>query len=183
MVRRHNNPSARFISPLPVNSCCPECRGIVPADFRTCDAVFSAVLSRARDLGGAGAVDSRLFRVVVDVFAMQHPARSCESPKSYAAHLTGLCCAVEYGMSARVYASLQRWLNGRAEEIGIRRPWDLDRVGDMTVGDVHRETEPGVFEARVHEWAACVWAAYHLQHGIVREWFGTALGGRHGGPG
>ena len=38
---------------------------------------------------------ARYHRIVVDVYAMQHPDRYGRSAKSFAAHLTGLCAWLE----------------------------------------------------------------------------------------
>ncbi len=117
-----------------------------------------------------------MHRLLIDTFGMQHPKRSCESAKSYAAHLTGLCCGVEYNGALSVQAALQRWLNGPAEAIGITRPTEPDHRGTRTIRyvyDVANETE---FAARLHEWAREVWDAYSSQHELARNWVKEALG-------
>ena len=49
---------------------------------------------------------------VVDTYAMQHPEEYGRSAKSYAAHLLGLCCAVEHAGDQKLYWSIARWLDG-----------------------------------------------------------------------
>jgi hypothetical protein len=121
-----------------------------------------------------------LARLFVDTFGMQHPARSGKSAKSYAAHLTGLCCGVEYGGSQAVYAALQRWLNGPVGAIGITRPTEPEFRGKLTVRYVYDASDDAEFAARVHEWARDVWEAYASQHELVRGWIQKALKTNHG---
>ncbi len=52
---------------------------------------------------------ARYHRIVVDVYALQHPERYGRSAKSFAAHLTGLCA----------------WIENEAEvqSVNVRRAW------------------------------------------------------------
>jgi len=117
------------LTPPPLmNSTCTECSALVPAEFQSCDAFLLSVLTNLK---------SAPPRLLIDTFAMQHPKRSCKSAKSYAAHFTGLCCGVEYGGSANVYAAIQRWLNGPAERIGLARPQEPEYRGRLTLRHVY----------------------------------------------
>ena len=107
---------------------------------------------------------------------MQHPKRSCKSAKSYAAHLTGLCCGVEYNGAQSVHRTLQRWLNGSAEAIGITRPTEPDRRGVLTIRYVYDAEGDDEFTARLHEWANEVWDAYSSQYEFARNWTRRAIG-------
>lgn len=80
---------------------------------------------------------AKLYRLIVDTGAMQHPKDGCKSAKSYAAHLTGLCCGLEYKGSKSVRAALQRWPNGSAEAIGITSPTEPDYRGMLTIRYVY----------------------------------------------
>lgn len=165
----------KFIPPPMVEHVCSECGGEVPIEFESCDAFFLSILARANEISTRQSVDPQLYRLVVDAFGMQHPARSCLSAKSYAAHFTGLCCAMEYGMSEAVYAALQKWLNGPADRIGLTRPDDLAFRGTISVGYAGGAATDQDFEARVLEWGREVWRAYEPQHGIARSWVEEAL--------
>ena len=167
---------SRFIAPDLVDSKCTECGARVPDEFTSCDELFMSILTPL-GLRWAESPDiAMLHRLIVDTFGMQHPKRSCESAKSYAAHLTGLCCGVEYNGAKSVHAALQRWLNGPAEAIGITRPTEPDYRGALTIRYVYdAETEAETI-ARVHEWAREVWQAYSSQHEIARNWIREAIG-------
>jgi hypothetical protein len=165
----------KTLMPPLVDQRCTECGALVPPEFSSCDELFMSLLTTI----GMRQVDlpegDPLARLFVDTFGMQHPARSCKSAKSYAAHLTGLCCGVEYGGAQSVYAALQRWLNGPVQAIGITRPTEPDYRGTLTVRYVYDAPSAAEFAARVHEWATEVWEAYSSQHELARGWIQKAM--------
>jgi len=179
---------SRFIAPDLVDSTCTECGAKAPDEFASCDELFMSILTPLGLRWDESPDIAILHRLVVDTFAMQHPKRSCESAKSYAAHLTGLCCGVEYNGARSIQAALQRWLNGPAEAIGITRPTEPDDRGALTIryiydadkadrsGQRHPAESEAEFAARVHEWAGEVWEAYSSQHEIARNWIRQAIG-------
>ncbi|MEJ2246924.1 MAG: DUF5946 family protein, partial [Acidobacteriota bacterium] len=128
---------SKFIAPDLVDSKCTECGAEVPDEFTSCFELFMSILTplglRLAESPGI----AMLYRLIVDTGAMQHPRGGCKSAKSYAAHLTGLCCGVEYNGSKSVRAALQRWLNGSAEAIGIIRPTEPDDRGVLTIRYVY----------------------------------------------
>jgi len=159
------------LTPPPlVNSTCTECGAHVPSEFESCGAFLQCIL--AENLGPAPPP-----RLLIDTYAMQHPKRACKSAKSYAGHFAGLCCGVEYGGSAKVFAALQRWLNGPAERIGLTRPQEPEHRGRLTFRHLCGADVRGEFEPRLREWATEVWDAYASQHEIARRWIETALMG------
>jgi hypothetical protein len=174
-----------LMPPPLVDHHCTECGALVPPEFHSCDELFMSLLHLAylarpllTPLGMAqvGLPEGNpLARLFVDTFGMQHPARSGKSAKSYAAHLTGLCCGVEYGGAQSVYSVLQKWLNGSVEAIGIVRPTAPEFRGTLTVRYVYDAANDAELAARVHEWARDVWEAYSSQHELVRGWMKRAL--------
>jgi hypothetical protein len=164
-----------LMPPPLVDGRCTECGALIPPEFGSCDELFMTLLTPL----GMSDVDlpegNPLARLFVDTFGMQHPARSCKSAKSYAAHVTGLCCGVEYGGAQSVYSALQRWLNGPVQAIGITRPSEPQYRGTLTVRYAYDAADDGEFAARVHEWARDVWQAYASQHELVRSWVRKAL--------
>jgi hypothetical protein len=160
------------LTPPPlVNSTCAECGAPVPSEFESCGAFLQFILTE--NLRPAAPPP----RLLIDTYAMQHPKRACKSAKSYAGHFAGLCCGVEYGGSAKVFAALQRWLNGSAESIGLTRPQEPEHLGRLTLRYLYRLDDRAKFEPRLREWAADVWGAYASQHEIARRWVETALTG------
>jgi len=158
------------LTPPPlVDSTCTECGARVPQEFPSCDAFLLSTLS---------ALNSAPPRLLIDTFAMQHPKRSCKSAKSYAGHFTGLCCAMEYAGSERVYAAVQVWLSGPPERLDLVRPQDLESRGRLTLRHLRDGDAGSDAERRLREWAADVWDAYAPQHDIARRWIQISLSRR-----
>ncbi len=107
-----------------------------------------------------------------DTYCMQHIEPYCHSAKSYAAHLTRLCCGIEYGGDARVYAAIQKWLNGGRP---IEKPAVMGARGAITVSAIQRALEGDEQIQLTHQWVQNVWAAYAEQHDLARAWITEAL--------
>ena len=128
-----------------------------------CQAIFD-------ELGARAVGDYRyghLRRVVTDAYCVQHPDRYCRSVKSLLAHLCGLCCALEYAASPRVYDALQRSLNAH---VSIEKPLLPDFRGNATVSDVAAAHDVESYERRVQTWSRDVWKAYATLHAFARRW-------------
>lgn len=156
----------KFTPPGLVNSVCTECSATVPEEFSSCDDFFRSASVNLWILP---------MRICVDAFALQHPKRACKSAKSYAAHLTGLCCALEYDGAQSVYTATQKWLNGSAERIGIVRPKEPEFRGKLTLRFVYDAETQAEILSRTQAWAKDVWNAYSSQHTIAREWMGESF--------
>jgi hypothetical protein len=107
-----------------------------------------------------------------DAYCMQHLERYCRSAKSYAAHLTRLCCGVEFAGDPRRYAAIQRWLNGNRQ---LEKPALLAFLGKRTIADVSITGTIEEQKAQVRLWAQDVWAAYASQHELARTWLENAI--------
>lgn len=164
-----------LMPPPLVDHHCAECGALVPPQLGSCDELFMSVLTPL----GMAQVDlpegNPLARLLVDTFGMQHPARSCKSAKSYAAHVTGLCCGVEYGAAQSVYSALQRWLSGPVAAIGIVRPVAPEFHGALTIRYVYDAANEDERAVRLQVWARDVWQAYASQHELVRGWVEKAI--------
>jgi len=115
---------------------------------------------------------ARAYRSAVEVYAMQHVERFGVSAKSYAAHLTGLCCVVEHDADPGMLAAIARWLSGPSP---VEKPAVLPPPrGRLTLDDAARAATPEAHAARVREWAADVWNAYREQHALARRWLEEA---------
>ena len=116
-------------------------------------------------------------RLAIDAFALQHPKRACKSAKSYAGHLTGMCCGIDHAGSEKVHHAVQQWLSTSAERASITRPQEPELRGQLTVEYVSAASDIKTFNSRIEEWANCVWNAFASQHDLARRWVQTALGG------
>ncbi len=107
-----------------------------------------------------------------DAYCMQHPDRYCRSAKSYAAHLTRLCCGLEYAGSPSVYAAIRRWLDGK---VNLARPERLQDLGQVTLVSLAKASGREKQVELAQAWARNVWAAYAVQHELAHQWIRAAL--------
>ena len=106
-----------------------------------------------------------------DAYCMQHP-RYTRSAKSYVAHLTRLCCGLEYTGEPKVYAAIRSWLDGK---IVLDKPAYPQSTGSLTVANLKAAQSVEEFHRQVWIWAENVWAAYASQHELARTWILKAL--------
>jgi hypothetical protein len=118
-----------------VSEVCSSCGLLIAGGTEGCQRLFESIgLREYEDMRFA-----RYHRIVVDVYAMQHPDRYGRSPKSFAAHLTGLCAWVdEEGAAQSVNASVQRWLSGSP----IVKPPLPPSYGAITIRELVDADEP-----------------------------------------
>lgn len=111
-------------------------------------------------------------RLVVDVYALQHPERYCVSAKSLMAHLTGLCAAIDHPGHPTVLRALQQALSGAS---GLVKP-DLPRDrGRLTIADALDAPGPAAYTDRVQRWALSTWEAHAPLHRLAREFVARHL--------
>jgi hypothetical protein len=117
--------------------------------------------------------------LALDTYCMQHLESYSRSAKSYAAHLTRLCCGLAHGGDPKVYEAIQKWLNGAAK---LEKTPVLAQLGSLTVADVRKARTAEEHARLVHDWATNVWEAYRSQHDIARAWITAALNAQQGTP-
>ena len=111
-------------------------------------------------------------RAAVDCYALQHPEYFCVSAKSYAAHLSGLCVAIEYNRSVEVNAAIQRWLSG---SIKLMKPAVLIDRGEITITHLQNLSDAVDHSQRVADWCKAVWQAYNNLQDVARSYVSAAL--------
>lgn len=115
---------------------------------------------------------ARAYRSAVEAYAMQHVERFGVSAKSYAAHLTGLCCVVEHDADPAMFAAIARWLSGSSP---VEKPALIPPPrGHRTLADARAAEEPEAHAAAVRAWAADVWNAYREQYALAHRWLEEA---------
>jgi len=112
-------------------------------------------------------------RLTIDVYCLQHPERYCVSAKSLAAHLTGLCWALEHGISEGGLRELQRRLDGRRDLVKPQIPAGR---GTLTVADIASVTGPDEYQEALERWARSTWSAYAELQETARAWIGPDRG-------
>ena len=143
---------------------CDGCGLAVDGGTDGCQALFDD--ESVREYGNVAFAGRR--RLVVDTYALQHPERYCRSAVSLAAHLTGLCVAVEHRAQEEVLNdAVQRWLSRRPE---LARPAVPASRGPLTIADVVAATSVNDHRAVVERWARGTWTAYLDLQPIARAW-------------
>jgi hypothetical protein len=112
-------------------------------------------------------------RLTIDVYCLQHPERYCVSAKSLAAHLTGLCWALEHGISEGGLRELQRRLDTRRDLV---KPPIPGARAELTVDDIAGVDGPDAYTKALDRWARSTWAAYEDLHETARAWIGEDAG-------
>ena len=150
---------------------CPDCGAPVSGGREGCQRLFNELGARSYENPGYAAVHELL----VDAYCLQHPEPYCHSAKSYAAHLTRMCCGIERGGDRKIYRAIHIWLSGPAK---IEKPEVLSLRGELTIAHVQSARNVEEHQKFVREWAESVWKAYAPQHALARHWLSAAIGHR-----
>ena len=141
---------------------CTGCGLEVDGGTDGCQAVFDE--ETAREYADARFAIRR--RMVVDTYCLQHPERYCASAISLAAHLTGLCIALEHrGRELELNAAIQRWLNRRPRLEKRALPAHPADVNDRRPASRDRPRR-----APDDRWARQTWEAYRPLQELARHW-------------
>lgn len=147
---------------------CEHCGAIVLGGYEGCRSLFNGITAQSF----SSAPHFAVHRAAVDCYALQHPEYFCISAKSYAAHLSGLCVAIEYNSSIEVNATIQRWLSGSMD---LDKPKVLTKRGELTLTHIKDVIDPTERAGRVNEWCQSVWLAYAELHDNARSYVQAAL--------
>ena len=128
-----------------------------------CERIFHSIL--LKDFSDFSC--AKVHRLTVDAYSLQHPDVYMISSKSFAAHLTGICCAMEYGNDPELFRLLQKWLNRKKQ---IPRPENLENFGNLTIAHVSQAKSGPEHVDLVWEWARDVWEAYRPYRGLAMKW-------------
>ena len=109
------------------------------------------------------------WRLIVDCYSVQHD-KYIASGRSLAAHLTGVCIALEHGGDESLLRAVQRWLGSTRE---VAKPAVPARRGEVTIDDVI-VVAPEDRHAVVMRWAASAWAAWAKDQELARSWVASA---------
>jgi hypothetical protein len=159
----------RQLNDAVVSDACPGCGLAIAGGIEGCQRLFEAIGLREYD----DMRFARYHRIVVDVYAMQHPDRYGRSAKSFAAHLTGLCAWIDdESASQSVNASVQRWLSGPSP---IVKPPLPPSYGAITIGELVDAEDRVPYGETLRRWARSTWDAYAPLHATARSWVAIAV--------
>lgn len=142
---------------------CQDCGALVPEGRDGCLKLFEGILAREFSDYRYG----RIHRLTVDAYSLQHPDKYMRSGKSFAAHLTGMCSAMEAEDALATNQTVQRWLSTNPK---IEKPSRLpERKGRLTIAYIHSAADADEHIKRVREWALDVWGAWAEHHALARQ--------------
>ena len=95
------------------------------------------------------------------------------SGKSFVAHLTGLCAALESDQAVAINQAVQRWLNGPKVVERPEEPPPRNR-GELTIIYLYGAADADEHVKRVWEWARSTWHAWREYHDLARRWISRA---------
>jgi hypothetical protein len=105
-------------------------------------------------------------RLAVDSYCVQH-SPYVRSAKSLAAHLCGLCVAMERENNQALLGGIHEWLSTNPP---LDKPELPAARGALTIGHVSGIEDPVLYSRAVGEWARSAWDAYRELHQLAREW-------------
>jgi hypothetical protein len=151
------------------NDICEDCGATISEGKIGCRKMFEEVI--AREFGDYRY--GRIHRLTVDVYSLQHPEAYMRSGKSFAAHLTGVCAALEYEDAPDINQTVQRWLSANPS---INKPARLpqDR-GALTIMYVHGAADAEEHTRRVREWAQSAWDAWGEHRTLAKQLIDEAV--------
>jgi len=141
---------------------CPECGMRSGPGKPNCAALRDILL--ARDFQNP-VVYWKYHRLTVDAYCVQHQPY-VKSAKSLAAHLCGLCVALELNSDPVQLERLQIWLSTNPE---LTRPELPSFRGNLTVADVSGIEDPLAYGRAVQAWATSAWESYGSLQPLARE--------------
>ena len=148
---------------------CVDCGAVVAEGKAGCLKIFEEILAREFSDYRYG----RIHRLTVDAYSLQHPDKYMRSGKSFAAHLTGMCAALEDEDASALNRAVQKWLSTNPQ---IDKPAHIpERRGDLNITHVHSAADVDEHVQRVREWARDVWGAWHEHHELARRLIAQAV--------
>ncbi len=150
---------------------CPGCRREARGGLAECQATFDELL--AREIGEPSS--PAMHRLMLDLYALQHPEHYCTTARSCIEHLTGLLVAIEHDSRPELLRAVHGWLESSAP---LERPLLPERRGALTIASVIEAPNRVALEHAIRAWAASVWEAYAPLHALAREWTAEAFAGK-----
>lgn len=142
---------------------CGACGAVVPQGKPGCLKLFEEILAREFSDYRYG----KIHRLTVDAYSLQHPDEYMRSGKSFAAHLTGMCAALESEDAVALNRMIQKWLSMNPK---VTKPAHLpEQRGNLTIDYVHSASDADEHIKRVREWARDIWVAWSEHHNLARQ--------------
>ena len=141
-----------------------------------CQALFNDVALRVRALAWTGSLQT--WRLMHDVYSIQHEEKYCGRYRGLIAHLGGVCWALEHNGSERGYRALQKLIE--------KDLWKTDPYppapgipqgrGQFSIIVLKDLDSAPLLISGVDKWARSAWLAYRDLQPLAREWVTKAMG-------
>ena len=144
-------------------------------DASACQDLFNDIALRVRALAWTGSMQT--WRLLHDVYDIQHEADFCGRYKGLVVHLGGVCLALEHGGHERDYRKLQKLieLNPWKDDPYPPAPGIPASRGAITVASLEEAQSAEIIASGVDRWARSTWEAYRPLQPTAREWVKDAL--------
>jgi Family of unknown function (DUF5946) len=145
------------------NDICEVCGALVAEGKAGCLKLFEEILAREFSDYRYG----KIHRLTVDAYSLQHPDAYMRSGKSFAAHLTGMCAALEGEDALSINQVVQKWLSMNPQ---VEKPAHIPELrGSLTITYIRSSADADEHIERVREWARDVWGAWSEHHDLARR--------------
>jgi hypothetical protein len=141
-----------------------------------CQAVFDDVSLRVRALAWTDSL--KTWRLMHDVYSIQHEEDYCGRWRGLIAHLGGVCWALEHGGSEKGYRKLQQYVERDLfkSDPYPPRPGIPAARGAFTAASLKDLDQPILLVNGVDRWARSVWVAFEGLQPLARQWIKEAMG-------
>ncbi len=143
---------------------CEDCGALAAEGKTDCLKLFEETIAREFSDYRYG----KIHRLTVDAYSLQHPDDYMRSGKSFAAHLTGICAALENDEDAlALNQTVQKWLSTNPK---IDKPVQIpERRGNLTIAYIQSAVDADEYGKRVREWVQDVWSAWSEHHALAKQ--------------
>jgi hypothetical protein len=153
---------------------CPGCGH--PGGRKACQELFDEIALRVRALAWTGSLTT--WRLMHDVYSIQHEEDYCGRWRGLIAHLGGVCWGIEHDGSEKGYRAIQKLvekdhMQGKPYPPAPGIPTNR---GDYTAASLKDFNQPVLLVNGVDRWARSVWVAYEPLHDLARDWVKLAMG-------
>jgi len=154
---------------------CPACG--FEGGRKACQELFDEVALRVRELAWTDSM--KTWRLMHDVYSIQHEEDFCGRYRGLVMHLGGVCLGLEHGGVERGYRALQKYIE---RDLWKGQPYPpapgIPRNrGTITVASLRSADQPVLLINGVDRWARSAWLAYADLQSLARDWVKHALDG------
>lgn len=157
-------------------SASPNCLCGYPAGRKACQDMFDEVSLRVRALAWTDSL--KTWRLMHDVYSIQHEEEYCGRWRGLIAHLGGVCWGLEHGGSEKGYRLLQKYIE---RDLFKNDPYPpapgIPRQrGAYTAAILKDLDQPVLLGNGVDRWARSAWVAFEPLQPLARRWITEAMG-------